>query len=877
MPLTPGQSLSFYEILGPLGAGGMGEVYRARDTRLDREVAIKVLPDEFTDDEERLQRFEREAKSLAALNHTNIGGIHGVDQDGDAYFLVLELVPGEDLSTRLARGAMPIDEAVDVCRQIAEGLEAAHESGVIHRDLKPANIRVTPQGVVKLLDFGLAKPSELKAKRDAAASSQTDAFTATEEGVILGTPTYMSPEQARGKHVDRRTDIWAFGCVLYECLSGKRAFVGDSFTDVLASIVRSDPDLSSLPPVPPHISSLLHRCLAKDARQRLRDAGEARIQLERVGEDDSPEPSAPAAQQAPTKSKLFAAALACMLVGGALTWAFARGTGPAGPAATPAAHPKVVRLSIPAETDDYSGVEWPSISPDGKTMLVSAKERESGEWAFWLRDLDSFEIERVPELDPVNKVFWTADSSAIGYGLKGQLHLLPLDTRVPRPLPVKGFSSATSSPSGDIVYGRPDGPLWLLPKDATEAVPLTELNEDAGETWHDPPTFLDDGDHFVFLAGVRRDGPPTGLHRIYAGALSTREFKLIGELPTTPHWTERGELVYAHEGWVRSVPFDDETMTITGEAETLDDGVLTFASGGLAHLTVARNGDFAFQGGHDRDEIVWVDRNGFELDRVVGPGSYNYGMKLSPDGRSLAVCTSDPRTRFTDVWIHGLERDTRLNLTKGYSAWTAYACWAPDGQSLYFASDARGDADVVSMSLNAPGKESNTWSLKASQFPLEFIPGTTDLLAATQGGGLWIIPAEGDPRPAELPTVNRDGYLTIKHSSDGRFIAYSSEKSGERQIYLHQRSGQERTIQISVTGGESPSWSTDGKTLYFLSKDHEVWEVDLSSEEQLRSPAPVRLFQSRRAIAAFEPSKDRERFLIYYMSEDTSGISVVLR
>jgi serine/threonine protein kinase len=276
MPLATGQSLSFYEILGPLGAGAMGEVYRAKDTRLDREVAIKVLPEHFAEDDERLRRFEREAKSIAALNHPNVAQIHSVDQVDDTCFLVLELVPGETLEERIARGALPVDEAVDVCRQIAEGLEAAHEAGVIHRDLKPANVRLTPDGKVKVLDFGLAKPTGV----DGETGSTVDSVLATEEGRVIGTPTYMAPEQARGKPIDRRVDVWAFGCVLFECLTARRAFPGETFSDVAASTIGREPDWSALPAgTPARVTQLLRRCVDKDARTRLRDVGEARVAL----------------------------------------------------------------------------------------------------------------------------------------------------------------------------------------------------------------------------------------------------------------------------------------------------------------------------------------------------------------------------------------------------------------------------------------------------------------------------------------------------------------------------------------------------------------------------------------------------------------------
>ena len=314
MPLTTGQSLSFYEILGPLGAGAMGEVYRANDSRLDREVAIKVLPEHFAEDEERLRRFEREAKSIASLNHPNVAQIYSVDQVDDTCFLVLELVPGETLEDRIARGALPLDEAVDVCRQIAEGLEAAHEAGVIHRDLKPANVRITPDGKVKVLDFGLAKPTGPPGE-DGETGSSTDSFLATEEGRLLGTPTYMAPAQVRGKPIDKRVDLWAFGCVLYECLTTERAFPGETLSDVLVTVLQDEPDWERLPvSTPVHVRELIERCVKKDSRQRLRGIGEARIELMRTHDAETLRPFVSATRARVPRLALVGIALA--LAGG---------------------------------------------------------------------------------------------------------------------------------------------------------------------------------------------------------------------------------------------------------------------------------------------------------------------------------------------------------------------------------------------------------------------------------------------------------------------------------------------------------------------------------------------------------------------------------
>ena len=374
MPLTPGQSLSFYEVLGPLGAGGMGEVYLARDTRLEREVAIKVMPEEMARDEERLRRFEREAKTLASLNHPNVGGIHGIDQDGNTSFLAMELVPGEDLEERLKRSKLPLDEALDVCRQIAEGLEAAHEAGIVHRDLKPANVRITPEGVVKILDFGLAKPMGPNTSNSGTTSAQQDSALMTSEGMILGTPTYMSPEQARGKPVDRRTDIWAFGCVLFECLTGKRAFKGDAFGDLMAAILEHEADLDALPAAtPPHVRELIMRCLIKDSRERLRDIGEARIALDRAHAGQETLPETHRSGFRAVAGWIVAAIMALV----ALLMFFNRGAAESKPT-----EPVSIR------TITYSGDDvFPAASPDGR--FLAFRSGRDGRERIWIKQLET--------------------------------------------------------------------------------------------------------------------------------------------------------------------------------------------------------------------------------------------------------------------------------------------------------------------------------------------------------------------------------------------------------------------------------------------------------------------------------------------------------
>ena len=484
MPLATGQTLSFYEILDSLGAGGMGEVYRAVDTRLEREVAIKVLPEEMAGDEERLRRFEREAKTLASLNHPNVAGIHGVDQQGDVCFLALELVPGEDLAERLAQGPLPVEEALEVCRQIAVGLEAAHEAGVVHRDLKPANVRVTPEGVVKLLDFGLAKPMHPRTGQVGTTTAQADSFLMTEEGLVMGTPTYMSPEQARGKPVDRRTDIWAFGCVLYECLTGRRVFHGETFGDVVASVVSGEPDWSALPPLPRRVHELLRRALTKDPQTRLRDMGEARVALElarsEAAEDGAELPAGVAPPEGPSRpggspaTWLAVAAIAALAA--SVGW-WLRGD----------ADVPVERWSTFSQLTDLVGAETgPSLSPDGGSFAYASQV--AGSWDIYVQRVGGRNRTAVAA-DPERDEAWPAfspDGSLIAYNEsdeEGGIWIVGATGESHRRITDFGFNPAWSPDGEHIAFATQEvvsphdaqkSTLWRVAVDGGEPVKLSD-------------------------------------------------------------------------------------------------------------------------------------------------------------------------------------------------------------------------------------------------------------------------------------------------------------------------------------------------------------------------------------------------------------------
>ena len=868
MPIVAGQTLSYYEILGPLGAGGMGEVYRARDTRLGREVAIKVLPERLAQDEERLRRFEREAKTLASLNHPNVAGIHGVDQEGDLCFLALELVPGEDLGVVLARGPLPVNEAIDVCRQIAEGLEAAHEAGVVHRDLKPANVRITPEGVVKILDFGLAKPIIPKANKEGTTTAESDSFLMTEEGLVLGTPTYMSPEQARGKPVDRRTDIWAFGCVLYECLTGQRAFGGESFTDVVAAIVGAEPDESRLPKLPPHVTALLRRCLTKNPRSRLRDIGEARLQLERGSELAN----ASSEEVAPSRNRIGPIALLGVALGVVLgvvaAWmAMSDGQGER------LRDPRTLVLAIPGSTDQYERLDNPLLSPDGKWVAFRAQARFEGTTSFWVRRLDSYEAVPLPGTERATRVFWSPDSSSIGFELEDTLTLMQLDGQNVRRLTIGAAATFSWSSSGWIVYGAGEGPLWKIRETGGEPVPLTELDSDSGEMQHNAPTFLPDGDRFLFVAPMFQTdaGPPK--HRLYAGSLSGKApTTLVTEMASKPWYTNRGELVYIDNGRIMTVPFDEETMRITGAPKALADRAQWFRPLGLSSLSVSRDGIIAYEKWEEGDVLEWVDRRGLKLGRVGEPGLFT--ARISPDGRSVALAIGDMRTNLTDIWVRGLERETLLQLSN-HPGFEGQPVWSRDGRSIFYMSDARGYPDIERLDLDSPGEPTLVWDADGAQFPLDVTANGEGLLVRGSDG-FWLLSTDGSQEPRKFELIEDDA-ISVRLSAGRNRAAYFKIVRGEFQVFVQELDGDQRRVQISVDGGWDPTWGPNGDVLYYSRADKEVWEVDLSTEDAFTNPEPHILFQTAREIDSFEVAPDGERFLMNFLSFESRPATILLR
>jgi len=701
MTLATGHTLSFYEILGPLGAGGMGEVYRARDTRLDRDVALKVLPEELAGDEERLRRFDREAKTLASLNHPNVAGIHGVDQDGDVCFLALELVPGEDLSKRIARGALSVDETVDVCRQIAEGLAAAHEAGVVHRDLKPANVRITPEGVVKVLDFGLAKPIGTRGAGPDSKTPQSDSFQLTEAGLMLGTPTYMSPEQVKGRPVDRRTDVWAFGCVLFECLAGVRAFDAETVPELLASVLDHEPAWEKLPArLPPHLRLLLERTLTKDPRQRLHDLSDARLELE-----SGAERFAALSAAASTRSTVGA--------GRASAWKL-----PVAAGVTLAIGLAIGRMFVPAyeaaaregylftAVTDLAGVEaFPSLSPDGKTVVYAAEI--GNEWDIYAQRVGGTRAQNLtdeiegdhthPKLSP--------DGERIAFRSEhdgGGIFVMGATGESPRRVTDFGFNPAWSPDGTRLAFATEEA------DDPTSRSGLSRLmtvDVASGETRHVEvfdamqPAWSPNGLWIAYWAydhGGQRD-----LYTVSADG-SREPTRLTDDPPTdwSPAWSPDGlELWFSsNRAGVMNLwrmKMDPETGAAVGSPQPVINGV----GASCRHVSFTADGErVAFSAQTTDGYIIRVP---FDLERreVIGtpervPGSRGANMmSVSPDREWLAFHAAG--AGHEDIFVMRVDGSERRRITDDVHK-TRGPVWSPDGSRIYFYSDRSGSYQIWS-------------------------------------------------------------------------------------------------------------------------------------------------------------------------------------
>ncbi|MGA9882468.1 MAG: protein kinase [Candidatus Acidiferrales bacterium] len=869
MTLTAGTKLGAYEILAAIGAGGMGEVYRAHDSKLGRDVAIKVLPDAFARDSERMARFQREAKLLASLNHPNIAAIYGFEDSGATHALVMELVEGPTLADRLKAGPIPIDEALRIAKQICEALEYAHERGIVHRDLKPANVKVTPDDAVKVLDFGLAKAIEGDASSMDIANSPTISRLATQAGVILGTAAYMSPEQAKGRPVDRRADIWAFGCVLYEMLTGKHAFGGETVTDTLAAVIRAEPDWSQLPTnTPTRVRVLLQRCLQKDAKQRLQAIGDARISLDEVlsGAQEPSSATAAATKPMPVWRRalpwaLFGVTASALLVLG--WWAYVR-TGNAAPRA------ELVNFEIPmpqkAALVESSGF---AISPNGRKLAFFATNPD-GTNGLWIRDMGSSEARPVAGTESSADVpfFWSADSRYIAWDAGGRLKKIDISSGVVQSLcdlPLIEIGGSWNR-DGVIIFGQGAGGLMRVSANGGSASPLTTLDSSHGEIQQVVPSFLPDGSHFIYLR-VSNDQANSG---IYVGSLDAAPGKqsLKRLLATTfgaqyvPSSSDpdTGQLLFlASDGTLMAQPFDARQLELTGEPVPVARQVGSYINGG--DFSASANGVLVYRAAaaDAATQLTWFDRQGKVLGTEGAPGGY-YSPALSPDG-TMAVVGRGPSIENLSLWLFDFSRSTNTRFTFDSSD-ANYPIWSPDGSRVIFESDPSGVFDLYQKPSSGTTGEQILLKSSENKSPSDISRDGRFLLYTPldpkTGYDIWALPLQGDRKPFPFLRT-KSNELGGHFSMDGHWVAYVSDESGRDEIYVRpfspdsnvaDASGAGAKWQVSYGGGQAPQWSTDGKELYYLTPDWKVMEVDVTTSPNFRAGTPKLLFQAPQQFRA---------------------------
>jgi Tol biopolymer transport system component len=862
MTVAAGTKLGSYEVVAPIGAGGMGEVYQAHDTKLGRDVAIKVLPEAFAHDTERLARFQREAKMLASLNHPNIATIHGLEQSNGTSYLVMELVSGETLADRVKReGAVPVEEALKIAVQIAEALEAAHEKGIIHRDLKPANVKVTPEGKVKVLDFGLAKAFAGEVADSNPSQSPTLSAVATMQGVLLGTAAYMSPEQARGKAVDKRTDIWAFGCVLYELLTGKQAFQGETVTEILAAVLKGEPEWQALHTnTPIKIRDLLRRCLQKDVNKRCRDAGDVRIEIEEAL-------AAPATAEAtaPTKGihalgwrtvPLIAVGtfIAAVIVGLA-AWNLK----PAPPQPKP-----VLRLTITLPPgEQLAALDSPAIalSPDG-TQLAYVAIR-GGPQQIYLRALNNLESRPIAGTEGANSPFFSPDGQWLGFFASGKLKKVSVSGGA---AVILGGAwdphGASWGSQGTIVFSPSTaGVLQRVPDAGGTPQPLTRLEKsDVNNGW---PEFLPGGKAVLFAASTISGNWTSAQVVVHSVGTGEQRRLLQG---THPRFAPSGHLLYAQGGTLMAVAFNSQRLEVTGAAVPVVEGVLQSVSKGDAQYSISATGSLVYVSGgvqSTQRRMVWVDRKGVEQALPAPARPYRY-TRISADGQRVATGIEESENH---IWLYDLLRETltRWTFEGGVNIMGA---WTPDGKRIAFQSDTGGPQNIYWQLANGGGGLERLTTSEYINAPNSWSPDGQALafIEIRPDTGYDILVLRLSDRKVQPFLRTRFNESAPRFSPDGRWLAYISDESGRFEVYVQPYPGPGGKWQVSTDGGTEPVWNPNGRELFYREGD-KMMAVDVTTQPSFSAGKPKMLFEGPYlptpvTFPNYDVSPDGQRFLM---------------
>jgi serine/threonine protein kinase/Tol biopolymer transport system component len=876
LALTAGTSLGPYEIVVAIGAGGMGEVYRARDTKLNRDVALKILPSAFTNDVERLARFNREAQVLASLNHPNIAAIYGFEDSGATHALVMELVEGEDLSAHIARNALPLAEALPIAKQIAEALEAAHEQGIVHRDLKPANIKVRADGTVKVLDFGLAKAIDpASSSNGEVMNSPTMTARATQLGMIIGTAAYMSPEQAKGKPVDKRADIWAFGVVLFEMLSGRRLFVGEDVSDVLAAVLRQDIEWAALPTnTPARLRRVLERCLDRDVKTRLRDIGEARVELTGIASrapDDAAASGGTPRSGRPSMIALTAGGLAILATGALADRYFLRN-----PTPPPSTEVRLALVPPVGLTFEAGRLDTVIVSPNGRQLAFSARSAD-GKRQLYVRALDGVDAKLLPGTQEPIKPFWSADSKSIAFGAQGKLKRVDISGGQPAIIAdAPRLNGGAWNRVGAIIFS-PDYNAGILQVSdrggATKVVTMPDASRQ--EVALADPAFLPDDVHFLFSGGA------PGKQEVRVGSLSSSQTTVVVE-GGRAQFVSPNRIVFERAGRLMTGTFDPQRLLLGDDlaaAMTDDDGS---TNRGDTTFSVSDTGVLVRKNGFAPDyQLVWFDRQGRSLGTVGAPTQGGAGEalapRISPDGARVAIQRRGASDDQHGLWVidllHGLP--TRVS-----SALGQYPLWSPDGRQLVWLQNVNGAAGLYRVAANGLGSAELLLKIGSeaggTTFPNDWSTDGRFILYHTRGVktriDLWALPLFGDRKP--YPVLNTEfdegpGVL----SPDGRWLAYRSDVSGTYEIYVQSftadgHAGSER-VRISTNGGSQPRFRPDGRELFYLADDGRLMAVPITAQgATFEHGEPKALFKTRtfppivEVRYEYDVTRDGQRFLM---------------
>jgi serine/threonine-protein kinase len=907
MALGRGSRLGGYEILSPIGAGGMGAVYRGKDTKLGRDVALKILPATFTNDPDRVARFRREAQVLASLNHPHIAQIYGLEEANSTQFLVLELVDGDSLEKRIARGRIPVDEALGIAKQIAEALEAAHEKGIIHRDLKPANIALTRDGSVKVLDFGLAKAVEATAGATSTLSMSptiTSPAMMTGVGVILGTAAYMSPEQARGKAAAKRSDIWAFGCVLYEMLTGKQAFAGDDVSDTVANVLKSEADCQLLPAdVPPAIRTLLKRCLEKNGQQRIADVSTVQFLLQAYADFPAASTTTPSSQARSRRRLRTAAASASVFILMAFgLWSLRQFAAPS----TPAPVTRLLMGLRPAESlldgpeSNYQGrptrtaLAW---SPDGHSLVFGGTQ--AGVERLYLRSLDQLNAKPLSGTEGATAPFFSPDGEWVGFWARGSLQRVPITGGPPVTIAqVAPIFGATWADDNSVYFDERGSAMnyeqriWRV--DAKGGAPRVVIHPDQskGEFGYRLPQVLPGGKILLFT--MTRAPQNLGDAQIIARSLETGEQRVVTQ-GADGRYVRPGYLVFLRLGTLLAAPFDATRLALTGGAVGVVDDVMQSAQAptrGLdaaaGQFSVSSTGTLAYASGgifaEDLRSLVWVDRFGGTTTIAMQPRLY-WAPRLTADGQRLAVYSRGPDGR---IWLHDLRTSSTTPLTDAGGV-SIFPVWTPDGTRVTFASQgggpqnlferpADGSRGAVRLTTSSANQTPSAWSRDGEH--LAFVQETSS------GSEIWVLTRHNGQvtsQPWRPNTRYQERYPDW--SPDGQWLAYTSDESGRDEVYVQQYPGPGARIPVSRDGGTRPVWSSDGREVFFVVapsatvsgavEHYRLMVAPVSLGSSVTVETPRRLFDGRFVISSegrgFDVTPDGRRFLMLQPREQSAA------